>query len=476
MKRISSPSTTTSSKLDLVCERVLDGWFPLDPALLMVLRRRLDEGYYEDSIDTLREDLSQDFSLYTFCLKELVRLARERGDVHPEQAFATASLREFKQVLTLDERMYSAYPLYDMSQEQAARLAESMVSAEAARALSPSFNVPEELAYSCALLRQLGLTLIAWNYPSVYKVALERCDTPEGLEASLSELLGFAPGDLGLSLGASWGLPEVLLKGMSAGSDEESTIGHTLQKICEIGALFARMQLQTYYPSRRGDWSEGLHEIASYLSDDELTLLHDKVATSCSHYFQASPGIFTWPLTGTKQARPTRRTFEDYLHHNPFIKHCPVMVRAKLTELYHELKPGVIRRELVELLVKEIIPEMRFSSGCIYTVESTSARLVPRLVIGDAKKEDFRSYDFSAPYAASYSVVAAFRSEVPKEETMIRPDGSTMSTIAGVLGDTQKTGVLYLEVAQALKHDPFAKPMIYFKAARLALMDVLMLK
>lgn len=474
MKRISTSGTTSSSKLELVCERVLDGWFPLDPALLRVLRRRLDEGYYEDSTDTLRADLSQDFSLYTFCLKELVRLARERG-ANPEQAFATASLREFKQILSLDEGMYSAYPLYGMSPEQAARLAESMVSAETARALSLNFNISADLAYSCALLRQLGLTLIAWNYPSVYRVALERCDTPDSLEETLSDLLGFNPGDLGLSLARSWGLPEVLLRGMSSIA-EEATVGDTLQRVCEMGELFARIQLQHYYPSRRGEWREGLDEISSYLSDEELSLLQEKVATSCSHYFQASPDIFTWPLIGTRCPRPERKTFEEYLYHNPFIKHCPVMIRAKLTDLYHELKPGVVRRELVELLVKEIIPEMRFSSGCIYTVESTSARLVPRLVISDSKKEDFRSYDLSAPYAASYSVVAAFRSEVPKEEIMTRPDGSTMSTIAGVLGDAQKTGVLYLELSQALKHDPIAKPMIYFKAARLALMDVLMLK
>lgn len=474
MKRISSPGT---SKLELVCERVVDGWFPLDPALLMLIRRRLEEGYYEDSIDKLREDLSQDFSLYTFCLKELVRLARDRG--HPEaqleQIFASVSLNEYRQLLAMDEQMFSAYPLHEMSPSQAARLAESMMSAEVARSLSHSFNIAGELAYSCSLFRQLGTTLIAWNYPSVYKVAVERCERPGDLDGILSEMLGFSPADLGLTLAHSWNLPQSLVEGLSS-NPQESSVGETLQKICEMGELFAQIQLQNSYPNRRGDWNEGLSEITSYLSEEELTLISEKVASSCAHYFRAVPDIFTWPLTSAKRVRPPRTTFEEYLYHNPFIKHCPLPVRGKLMQLYHELKPGVVRRELVELLVKEIIPEMRFSSGCIYTVESSAARLVPRLVIGSGGKENFRSYDFAAPYAANYSVVAALRSEIPVEERTVRPDGSSADTISGVLGDSQKTGVLYLELSQELGHDPRAKPIIYFKAARLALMDVLMLK
>src|SRR5262249_37415849 len=151
---------------------------------------------------------------------------------------------------------------------QALRFRESLLSASAAEILASKNAIDPEDGFSCGLLRQLGLTLIAWNYPRVYNRAME-CITPnEGLDFQLQKVLGFSPSLLGLTFAQRWNLSDEILvalgdrkKRFSVSASERSDsgaqhVGEMLSKICEVSEALARANDPEHYPTALRDWEE----------------------------------------------------------------------------------------------------------------------------------------------------------------------------------------------------------------------------
>ncbi|HPN73314.1 MAG TPA: HD domain-containing phosphohydrolase, partial [Candidatus Omnitrophota bacterium] len=62
-----------------------------------------------------------------------------------------------------------------------------------------------EFGFLSALLRQLGITLVAWNYPAAFDRALKSVTSTQPLTTVLSSMLGFSPELLAASLVRQWG-------------------------------------------------------------------------------------------------------------------------------------------------------------------------------------------------------------------------------------------------------------------------------
>ena len=463
---------------------VLDSWLPVEPQLLQHIKNGLNSGRYEQARTLLLDDLKKDFSLFMFCVRRLSEILRLKSDpllewIDPVEIFETSSLDDFKTILESPASFISRHRLEQASDFQVERLTHSIMSATVAHALSKSHGINPNLAYASALFRQLGLALIAWNYPHVYKRVLDSLTAQETLDQALSKLLGFSPSLLGVTIAQSWSIcPKVRLAMGDVTAEnnmdgQSIAVGKALEKICKIGEALARASSPEHYPSATSDWRTAWDEIERNLGREQATNLSSAIAHNLSNYLKAAPDLFKLPELFTQEAQVKEQQIAARITRNKYIQYCSSSMQENFSALYAKLKSETVQKDTIDFLINQIILPAGFVRGCVYLVEPDMLKLVPRLAIGDARLTDFKPLSYNTFSYQGNPVIAAFRSHVPIVEECDQSSGDRPAYIAGALGNLQRAGVLYLEVSRELNEDPHANPLVYFKAVREALNECL---
>ncbi|RMG42265.1 MAG: HDOD domain-containing protein [Candidatus Dadabacteria bacterium] len=470
------------------CKKVKSAWFPANPELLTRVVSGLHEGVYDLDIDFLIDELKTDCALFLYCLKELLQLIEERrlrvapfGT--PVELFRSAGTEAFREILPKKATAISSYSFQDGTRLQLLRLQQSMISASTAEVLAEHSLLDPDLSYSAALLRQLGLTLIAWNYPSLFERTLESLTEKRSLDSELTRQLGFSPVLLAVTIAREWGLSAELCAAMG---DREATeefrgqqareISETaehLAKICEIGEALARASNPEHYPSAREDWKTAKEEIEQIAGETGIKKIREKLKVHCENYISSAPDIFSKLKNFEPESHLNRQKSSILYRDNRYVHLCPADIQEMFRTLYSSMTPDKIRRENIAYIAKEIIPALGFRRGCIYLLDPENITLVPRLQIGESSLKDFSTLDGRMTASANNPVIAAYRCRTPIMENGDPENPFSFSYIAGVLGEIQKSGVIYLEFPAALATDSRRDQLAYFKAASKALHDAL---
>jgi hypothetical protein len=485
---------------------VSNGWLPPQREVLEKVRTQLESGAYEGNREQLTNDLKEDFALYMYCLRELSNESenntasssrflgiRERVTKKqtPAEIFRNAELESVKQILRRPDSEISVHSMSDMSDLQALRFKESLISATAAGVLAEKNEIDPETGFSCGLLRQLGLTLIAWNYPRVYSRAVE-CITPnENLDYQLQKVLGFSPALLGISFARRWNLSDDILLalgdrqkrgGTSGAFDASGTkpsgsaqhVGELLSKICEVSEALARANDPEHYPTALRDWEEAEEAIAAQLGPNGMQLIFQKAEQHCHYYLKNAPELqgFT-ETTALKERIVDSRFATAKLEKNIHLKSCPPELKEKITKLYFQLKPNKILKKNIRTLVFEILPAAGFKRGCIFMLEPTSRMLTPSIKFGELQPDRCRPIKLSSALSHFDLVSSAFSLKSPLREEGVNSDGRRTTMIACSIGQTAPMGVLYLETSEDFVNDIGPDPMPVFRALRQTLSDCL---
>ncbi|MFN8390033.1 MAG: HDOD domain-containing protein [Bdellovibrionota bacterium] len=483
---------------------VSNGWLPPHKEVLDKVRAQLHAGHYEGKREQLTADLKEDFALYMYCLRELSSIIESeqsrsylsgeaRGrKLTPTQIFEQAELSAFKSVLNRPDSEISGHSLNQMSDLQALRFRESLISASAAEVLAGKNDIDPDMGFSCGLLRQLGLTLIAWNYPRVYSRAME-CITPtESLDFQLQKVLGFSPSLLGLTFARRWNLSDDILvalgdrpkRGYSAAapsglaSDSSSTssqhVGDLLSKICEVSEALARANDPEHYPTALQDWEEAEEAIAAQLGPDGMQLIFQRAESNCKQYLKRAPELQGFTETSLLKERIVDSRFATAkLEKNIHLKSCPPALKEKITKLYFQLKPNKILKKNIRTLVFEIIPTAGFKKGCIFMLEPASRLLSPSIKLGELTPDRSRPIKLSSALSHFDLVSSAFSLKSPLREEGVSKDGRRITMIACSIGQAAPMGVLYLETSEDFASEIGPDPMPVFRAIRQALCDCL---
>ncbi|RMG43546.1 MAG: HDOD domain-containing protein [Candidatus Dadabacteria bacterium] len=478
-------SSKLNRQLKLACERVNSAWLPVNQEVLKLIRERLADDYYHQDRARLINDLKKDVSLFLYALRELTRILNEKGCNNaslPADLFKTASIDDFKQILSVPADWISQHHLSDMNEAQGQQIQNTVVSATVAQELGKSFYVDSTTTFSCSLLRQLGLTLIAWNYPTIYERALKKLKPGERIDLYLSRILGFSPSLLGLTIAREWNLSPLVRKVMGdkkVSAEELSKtddITDTLSKVCKIGEVFARMSDPRVPEVSHEEWQKASQVIQEKLGPAGFKLLENKIAEQLKSYASVAPDMLRCapPESPTGPPKEARRAY--LYQRNRYITRCPPLLQEQLKELYRNLDSQAVSRENVNFLIKEVIPATGFSRGCIYLIDIDTKVLMPRLAIGDSRLIDYKPVAYSQVHADFNPVLAAYKSKTAVMEEQVELDGRIVSYIAGVIGETQRAGVLYLEISDDLLNGQNSNPLYYFKAICQALSDCLTLE
>lgn len=477
---------------------VSSGWLPVQKDVLNRVRKQLDDGAYDQSGSKLSEDLKEDFALYMYCLRELSNLVEDETKTRlqqgksagarltPKQIFSKASRDILQRIFHRPDSEISPHSLSDMNELQALRFRESLLSASAAEILASKNAIDPEDGFSCGLLRQLGLTLIAWNYPRVYNRAME-CITPnEGLDFQLQKVLGFSPSLLGLTFAQRWNLSDEILvalgdrkKRFSVSASERSDsgaqhVGEMLSKICEVSEALARANDPEHYPTALRDWEEAEEAIASQLGPNGLQVIFEKAKDHCKQYMLTAPELQDFSEgTIIKERIVDSRFAVAKLEKNIHLKSCPPALKEKITKLYYQIKPNKILKKNIRTLVFEIVPAAGFKRGCIFMLEPASRMLAPSIKIGDVSADRLRPIKLSSALSHFDLVSSAFSLKSPLREEKIGSDGRRITMIACSIGQSASMGVLYLETGEDFINEVGPDPMPIFRALRQTLADCL---
>lgn len=471
------------SRLERAAQRASDHWLPANPIITNKIRTGLQSGKYEANFESLLEEIKSDLSIFLYCIRESLSLAKESGSLAPKSINPCELLRRtgakhLQLILERATKRISTHTLLNASEQQQMRLKEVMISASTAEALAPSQSINPEAGFSAAVLRQLGMALIAWNYPTVYQRALERSDSTLSLESAIQDLLGFSPTLFGSFILGRWGL-DIEMRSVvgrdpvSAELRSMSQHNLLLKKICEVGEALARAQHPEYYSNAEVDWDMANKAIQVALGADGMQVVQRHIRDNCEQYRISLKAVFS----DTTEINPAAKisAFKELkaLDRNPYIKGCQASLKQGLRELYSTMERQAISQHAVRVLTRELFPIAGFIGGCVYILDPASRQFAPRLSVGRVTLRTISPVSYSHYAIENDSVIRAFDCQAPIVEHSRSNTPDAVASISAALGSTNKIGVLYLEVPQ-LELNHFSQSVqTHFKAVRKALEDAL---
>ena len=148
---------------------------------------------------------------------------------------------------------------------------------------------------------------------------------------------------------------------------------------------------------------------------------------------------------------------------------CDQKTQELLHQLYSKINPAVIAYANVTKLINEIAPIAGFDSGAIYLINPSIYSLEPRLVLGKPKEELAAIFYREQEYRQNL-VTVAFTGKLPVVESY---QDNHLLGIAGILGDLQRVGVLYLVPKSPVENNRQPSLRAHFKALQQTLNDCL---
>jgi len=381
------------------------------------------------------------------------------------------------------EKALGAHSLAGLSDSQSAHLRYTLVSVSAAETLANHKTLEGDGAFLSALFRQLGLLLVAWNYPTVFgraqRAALEDEESPDerGLERRLSALLGFSPELLGASVLESFSVGEEIADAVGAAGHPQSKSGLTasrttseLAELCRVGEALARANDPEHYPQSSKSWSEAKSTIQKVLGEDGLKRVQESFDTNSSSYRDLGTGILGEKTRIDPEKNIAQHEQSQTRDRNPYIEACPLHFRQRLREFYGWRTQEKNPQEAVAYLLREVIPVSGFEAGIVYTLDPSFSELVPRLKFGAPTLRKAISHKVSEDALSRDPVLSSLHVPAP---CVSRVAGQDHSFAVGALGGSRKIGVMYVEFSSELAEQENIDVLVNFKALCQALLDAL---
>lgn len=470
-------------RLQQAGEYVSRTWIPVNTAFFAHVQAKAARGYYDNNRTALVSDLEQDFALLTYCFKALRKEDLcAAGCTNPISLLRKIESERIREILSVPADKISSHEMQCMEKSQRLRLKHLVLSTSTVELLAEKAQLDHDLALSCAILRQLGLNLIAWNYPTVYLRAIASLRTGGGsLEETLEDSLCFSALELGSYVTIGGQLPHDLEQGLFSmgladSTEQEHARGEiSIAKFCEIGEAFAILNDGEQFPMGTERSQTVVKDLLHSLGPQALSLIDERIKKKSTLYKEFGSDTFKVNFLVEKQINSVNQKHGNILFQkNHYIAKCPEDLRKQFAEIYASLKFGEVSTLGIQLLVKKLIPAAGFHSGCVYLLNPQKLELIPRLKIGKSNAYQIRTFDCAGTNGGP--IVEAFYCTFPLKQEGTIINGERVSYVAGLIGNAEKAGVLYLEFFDGRADSPGNEVLLVFKAIRQCLSDCLNLR
>lgn len=492
-----SPPPPSERRLDRAMSHVSNLWFPINSEILLKIRKGLEEGRFANDMTPLIEELKQDFGLFSYVVKELLPIAaKERvADTvraNPIQLIRWAGDARIQGVIGAGHEPPSTHQLDASEEFQSTRLCETAIVASTAELLSQSQNLDPDVAFSQGVIREIGLNLIAWNYPSLYARVIKSLTPRTSIDEELAKELGFSPSLLAMRLLRPHSTTSAAARPALAEPTENWEAYDTL---CDIGEALARAGNPQLYPSAESDWKRANEFIKRSLGDNGVELIRARATEHTEHYRTILPASFATLKIFDPHISIERFKLGSRATQNQYLRHCPAELQTRLQRWYAEMPVQGVSREILQQLIKTIIPQAGFTGGCVFVVDAEAMSLLPRTVIGDVRLRPLdkiplrnpparvltnnalpaESLPSTSPSSADPALAALNCAQPLIEREELDPNNATAG-IYSSLGTKRRVGVLYLEIPDEQLETLGQSAVKVYKALKQALCDALCLE
>lgn len=479
------PDGLQGRRLKEAAKYVSRTWFPVNTEILKRIQGKLDDGSYANRKDSFINDLKSDFSLLAHCLRKMEGVVTaDQVSQNPIDTLRQLEIDQLKSLVSTTDSEISSHRFDEIREVQALRLRHSLISAGAAEVLARNTKQDPDVAFSCAMLRQLGYMLVAWNYPGSFQKALAAVlSTGNNIEHELAKVVGFDPALLGyevtlhwnknLEIGAALGWNrDLAASGVSSFPEslersESKREANRIARYCELGETIARVNNQAHYPQAVQEWRTAEQEIQGILGENGVRIISDHVRGLCRVFVSVSSEIFGAEVSPDLTVKKANTAFiARLMEENSYVKRCPKSMQTHFQEVYEHIMQGQVSSEGVNLLVGKLIPSAGFVRGCIYLLDTGKAQLVPRVRIGDSNERQYKPVPCSASGDRSNPISEAFHCATPLKQEKAFLHNDIVSHVSGRFGNNDRGGVLYLELSERLLVQENHVALVYFKAIR----------
>lgn len=486
---ISRHSAVSERTLERAVRHVNEHWLPVNSGLLERVRAGMRDGRYDLDMRFLLQDVKADAGLFIWLIRALcsdpVVQAHGGAQLTVHEQLSKVPRETLERLLAQVEERSSRHVLAHGSEFQLRALQSAMISASAVEVLSERAGVDAEHGFTSALLRQLGMLLVAWNYPTVFRRVLDsveeqlaRGDQNCSLEQGLTKNLGFSPQTLASAVIAQWKGLDATTSAVVRGEEGEaasSQVAKKLMQLCEIGEALARASDPAHQPTARVDWERAQQGVHSVLGDHGMRLVAKQIRNNCASYIEQFPEAFSRSVDFAPDRDLRGTAVERVRQSNQYLVHCSNQLQRSLVQWYASMPSGKDRRSHLNTLLHNVVPLAGAIGGAVYTLEPADGTLLARVGIGSVALRDLSPVRVNSALVNSADLIlTAWHCATPVVENRGGEHGDGVIAIAAALGDTEKVGVLYLEFA-ALLDDGNAVPLHHFRALRQALQDCLLL-
>ncbi len=298
------------------------------------------------------------------------------------------------------------------------------------------------------------MTLIAWNYPNIYRQSLElyATSTNDGsasLDGVLHSQLGFSPAMLGIRFAEISGLPDSIVRELDteqpvklgweklaeyAREGRPGVIAH----LCAVGEAFARANNPQYYPHARNELDRSDNAVRQVLGPEGVQVVIERTK---SIYRDVVPAVLGENLLreSPQDAGPASAPF------NAFLDLTPPRLRSRIDELYQRIEPNRIDESVIRDLVYQVVPLMGFGALVVYTADPTTSTLNPVMRLGRPHFTEIKAVPILRILNDSHPIRKAYTSGLLVSESSYQRTGERRSFVAVTIGTKIRIGVLYLE-------------------------------
>ncbi len=460
--------------------KLLEQWTPLHAGIFSDLQRSASQSEAGISEEETLEAIKADPFLYCWLLTKNARSVTKKsyGASEPLGRQVVETLH-WANDFNVSPRQLHSHSVASLIQQRATR--KTLTRTAASDVLAPYFKVDSDAAYAVSALRELGHSLIVWNYPRIYAHAVEHVErqVPDQkervrlLDQRLTKVLGFSPYTLSLAIAQHCQLsPEIQIGvGHSAerlsATPEIAAVGSTLAKVAQIADIFAQSTMPEAGEEVTTRWDRMRAELLPLLGASGLSMLNDACTLVLQRYADVLPELASHPITPPiKKAAPRPHT--QLFIQNLYIPHCSIELKELLHVTYARLDPRIVSYETITELMQLVAPKAGFTDGAFYLLNPDLIQLEPRVKLG-AKTDALVAIPYRDKRFSAHPVARTFLGKAPVIEGHSSPEKISFS---GIIGSAQRVGVLYLEATMDQPNQN-VRPRMHFKALQQTLTDCL---
>jgi HDOD domain len=441
------------ARLEQAIRHCARGWLPVQASVYNRFKERLRAGEYEGKHEHFLLDLRADPALFFYVASRFCHLF---PSLHQGAGATYPSMSEMAEVLqSLPPRAedLSLHTLSNASKLQVARLRHGVVSTSTAELIAVKHGYDSLSTFSCASLRQLGLSLIAFNYPSIYRRACEESRARSvSVALEVERLLGFSPEKLAACLGMKWGMREDIAHSVLATPiGRPPTTSQNLPwvlRFATVGESFARLSDHDTYPHafEEGQWVKD--EFTKLLGKDALALVQEKITET---FLAQGLSLDSAKNTLGSLEEIIERSHSSFASHsmkeNQALQECSQATVELFQQIYALIRPRSASLAATNHLVSEVVPRLGFSRGCIYVVDQKTQIALPRLRFSPDDATRYCAVSLTQGTELAHLLASARNAPAPlREKNVFLHSATPMSHVTWKLGDEKNLGILHLEV------------------------------